>query len=105
VTERTADQLIKRPVVSEKSYQAMADGRYTFRCLLNAEKVEIKHAIEAAFADQKVTVVSVNTMRVRGKERQRSRGSRRIIGHSPHWKKAIVQLAPGQKIAGFFEDV
>jgi large subunit ribosomal protein L23 len=102
---RSPDQLLQRPVISEKSYAAMADGKYIFRCYPYANKIEIKRAVEEAFADQKVTVVAVNTLNVRGKERQRSRGQKRINGHSPNWKKAIVTLAPGQKIKDLFEGV
>jgi large subunit ribosomal protein L23 len=102
---RTADQLLTRPVVSEKSYAAMAQGRYVFRCRADANKIEIKQAVEEAFAAQKITVVAVNTLSVRGKVRQRSRGRKRIVGHSPDWKKAIVTLAPGQRIEGLFEGV
>jgi large subunit ribosomal protein L23 len=102
---RSPDQVLVRPVISEKSYAAMAAGRYVFRCRLDANKIQIARAVEEAFSDQKVTVVAVNTLRVRGKTRQRSRGSRRIVGHSPNWKKAIVTLAPGQRIKDLFEGV
>lgn len=105
MSERTPDVILRRPVVSEKSYAAMAAGRYIFRCAPGAGKVEIRRAIEAAFAEQKVTVLAVNTINVRGKSRRRSRGRSRVNGRAPHWKKAIVTLAPGQKISGFFEDV
>ena len=83
----------------------MANGRYVFRCRPDANKIEIKRAVEEAFASQKITVIAVNTLNVRGKMRQRSRGRRRIVGHSPDWKKAIVTLAPGQRIEGLFEGV
>ena len=102
---RSPDEVLIRPVISEKSYAAMANGRYVFRCRLGANKIEIARAVEEAFADQKVTVVAVNTLRVRGKTRQRRRGSRSIIGHSPNWKKAIVTLGPGQRIKDLFEGV
>ena len=105
MSHKAPDRVIKRPVVSEKSYAAMADGRYVFRCALDANKIEIKRAVEEAFSDQKITVLAVNTLRVRGKERLRSRGGRRIAGRSPDWKKAIVTLAPGQKIDDFFGSV
>jgi large subunit ribosomal protein L23 len=97
--------ILRRPVVSEKSYAAMAEGRYVFRCAARATKVEIKLAVEEAFAEQKIEVVSVNTLNVRGKQRLRSRGRTRIVGKSPDWKKAIVTLAPGQKIEGLFEGI
>ena len=102
---RTAEQAVLGPVVSEKSYGAMASGRYAFRCAPWATKVEIGRAVEELFAAQKITVVAVNTLRVHGKTRRRSRGRSRVIGHSPDWKKAVVTLAPGQKIDGLFEGV
>jgi large subunit ribosomal protein L23 len=105
VSARSFDQILLRPVVSEKSYAGMAAGRYVFRCHPDADKVEIRRAVEEAFADQKINVIDVNTIAVRGKTRQRSRGRNRFLGNSPSWKKAIVTLAPGQKIEGLFEGV
>jgi len=105
VSARSFEQVLLRPVVSEKSYAGMAQGRYVFRCHPDADKVEIRRAIEEAFADQKITVVSVNTVAVRGKTRQRSRGRNRFLGDSASWKKAVVTLGPGQKIEGLFEGV
>ena len=102
---RTSDMIVIRPVVSEKSYAAMAAGRYVFRCRPDANKIEIKKAIEDLFSDQKIEVVAVNTVNVRGKQRLRSRGRTRVEGKSPDWKKAIVTLAPGQSIKGLFEGV
>jgi len=105
MTQRSPEQVLLRPVVSEKSYASMANGKYVFRCYPHATKVEIKRAVEEAFASQKIVVVAVNTINVRGKERLRSRGRQRVTGRSPDWKKAIVTLAPGQKIEGLFEGV
>ena len=105
MTQRSPDQVLVRPVVSEKSYASMANGKYVFRCYRDASKVEIKRAVEEAFSSQKIIVVQVNTINVRGKQRLRSRGRQRILGRSPDWKKAIVTLAPGQKIEGLFEGV
>ncbi len=102
---RSFEQVLIRPVVSEKSYAAMANGRYVFRCHPSANKIEIRRAVEEAFADQKISVISVNTIVVRGKVRQRSRGRSRVSGSSTGWKKAVVTLAPGQKIEGLFEGV
>ncbi|MBV8528620.1 MAG: 50S ribosomal protein L23 [Candidatus Dormibacteraeota bacterium] len=99
------DQILLRPVVSEKSYAGMAQGKYVFRCHPAADKVSIRRAVEEAFADQKITVVAVNTVKVTGKTRRRARGQTRFTGHSPSWKKAIVTLGPGQKIEGLFEGV
>ena len=102
---RSPDVLLTRPVVSEKSYAGMAEGRYVFRCRPDANKIEIKKAVEDLFADQKIEVTAVNTVNVRGKSRLRSRGRTRVEGKSPDWKKAIVTLAPGQSIKGLFEGV
>ena len=99
------ESVLLRPVVSEKSYAAMASGRYVFRCHPRATKVDIRRAFEEAFSGQKITVVDVNTVTVRGKERRRSRGRARVSGRSPSWKKAIITLGPGQKIEGLFEGV
>jgi len=105
MSAKSFDQILVRPVVSEKSYAAMAQGKYVFRCHPGADKVSIRRAVEEAFADQKIKVVAVNTVRVTGKTRRRARGQTRFTGHSPSWKKAIVTLAPGQKIEGLFEGV
>ena len=102
---RSFEQVLVLPVVSEKSYASMATGRYVFRCHPSATKIEIRRALEEAFADQKITVVEVNTINVRGKTRKRSRGQTRVTGKSPDWKKAIVTLGEGQKIEGLFEGV
>lgn len=105
MSAKSFEQVVIRPVVSEKSYAAMAVGRYVFRCHPDADKVQIRRAVEEAFADQKIQVIDVNTVNVRGKVRQRSRGRTRFTGNSTTWKKAIVTLAPGQKIEGLFEGV
>ena len=99
------EQVLVLPVISEKSYASMASGRYVFRCHPSATKIQIRRAIEEAFVDQKITVVEVNTINVRGKSRRRSRGQTRVIGKSPDWKKAIVTFGEGQKIEGLFEGV
>lgn len=106
---RHFDMILVRPVISEKSYDAIGKmNKYTFRCPTDATKVEIKKAVEEAFGEQKggITVISVNTIRVRGKVRNRTMRGRqkRITGRSPSWKKAVVTLAPGQKIEGLFAE-
>ena len=93
---RSPDEVLLKPLISEKSYAAMAYGKYTFDVHPSANKVEIAHAVEEAFD---VKVVAVNTMTVQGKERRR-RNSR---GFDPKRKKAIVTLAPGQTIGRLFE--
>ena len=102
---RTFEQVVVRPVISEKSYTAMSQGRYVFRCHPRATKIDIKRAVEEAFAKEKITVVAVNTITMRGKVRQRSRKGSRVVGRSPKWKKAVVTLAAGQKIDKMYEGV
>ncbi len=102
---RDARSVVLRPVVSEKSYAQYDQQVYTFIVASDANKIEIKQAVEDLFSDQKIEVVAVNTINVRGKVRQRSRGRTRVEGRSPDWKKAIVTLAEGQSIKGLFEGV
>ncbi len=87
-------QIIVEPVISEKSYALMAEGRYTFRVNDRAHKTQIRHAVEEIFG---VSVVEVRTSRVRSKPKRRGQHSGRTRG----WKKAIVQLAPGENIELF----
>lgn len=86
--------IILRPIVSEKSTGLMQQGKYTFAVRMDANKSQIKDAIEEIF---KVNVVDVNTMRNHGKVRRMGR----YVGRRPDWKKAIVQLAEGQSIKVF----
>jgi large subunit ribosomal protein L23 len=87
-------QVLIRPVVSEKSYALMADGKYTFRVHERAHKTQIAQAVEEIF---NVKVRSVRTAKVRAKPKRRGLTS----GKSRAWKKAIVQLSPGQRIELF----
>ena len=87
-------QVILEPVVSEKSYALMADGKYTFRVDERAHKTQIARAVEEIF---EVRVRAVRTAKVRSKPKRRGLHS----GHTRSWKKAIVQLAPGDRIELF----
>ena len=87
-------QVILEPVVSEKSYALMADGKYTFRVDDRAHKTQIRHAVEEIFS---VAVVEVHTIKVRAKPKRRGVHN----GRTRSWKKAIVKLAPGQRIELF----
>jgi large subunit ribosomal protein L23 len=100
----TASEIILRPVVSEKSIDQSAKGRYTFRVHPDANKIQIKAAIEELYATDKVTVVSVNVLTTKAKEKSRGTKRGRIKGFTSPWRKAIVTLAAGQKIQ-FFEGV
>jgi large subunit ribosomal protein L23 len=85
-------QVLRKPHVTEKSSDDMAmRNTYHFRVPVDANKVEIRQAIERIF---EVKVLSVNTLRNRPKSRRRGW----IAGQTPSWKKAMVKLADGQSI-------
>ena len=86
--------VVIRSVISEKSYALIAEGKYTFRVADRAHKTQIAHAVEQIFG---VSVVAVRTSRVRSKPKRR--GLHR--GKTRGWKKAIVELAPGDQIELF----
>jgi large subunit ribosomal protein L23 len=87
-------QIIVRPVVSEKSYALIAEGKYTFRVHDRAHKLQIAQAVEEIFD---VKVKTVRTSKVKSKPKRRGLQS----GRSRSWKKAVVQLAPGERIELF----
>ena len=89
--------IIKKPVLTEKSYDAMAEKKYTFEVAIGANKTEIKYAIEAVFPGVKVE--SVNTMRTIGKMKRQGRTQ----GRTPEVKKAYVTLTEDSKTIEFFE--
>ena len=100
----TAPEVILRPIISEKSMDESQRGKYTFAVHDDANKIQIKAAIEELYAKEKVTVVSVNVLTTKAKEKRRGTRRGRISGYTTPWRKAIVTLAPGQKIE-FFEGV
>ena len=100
----TAPEIIIRPVVSEKSIDESGRGKYTFAVHKDANKIQIKAAIEELYAKEKVTVVGVNVLTTKAKEKRRGTRRGRISGYTTPWRKAIVTLAAGQKIE-FFEGV
>ena len=89
--------IIKRPIVTEKSNRLMEQNKYCFAVDPKVNKHQIKQAVEEIF---KVKVVAVNTMRMQGKIKRLGRSE----GKRPDWKKAVVTLAPGNRIQ-FFEGV
>jgi len=89
-----ASQVVIRPVVSEKSYVLATADRYTFRVHADAHKTQIKQAVEQLFD---VNVVEVRTLSVKSKPKRRGYTS----GRTRAWKKAIVQVRPGQSIPIF----
>ena len=100
----TAPEIILRPVISEKSIDESGRGKYTFAVSDRANKIQIKAAVEELYAKEKVTVVGVNVLTTKAKEKRRGTRRGRISGYTTPWRKAIVTLAPGQKIE-FFEGV
>ena len=89
--------VLRRPLVTEKNTILQAQNKYAFEVAKEANKPQIKQAVEKAF---KVKVTTVNVTKVSGKMR---RVGRRLVLTRP-WKKAIVTLRPGDKIE-FFEGV
>jgi large subunit ribosomal protein L23 len=96
-----ASQVVLRPVISEKSMDETQRNKYTFAVHDDANKLMIKSAVEELF---KVTVVDVNVLNTKAKEKSRNRKRGRIQGFTSPWKKAIVTVASGDKIE-FFEGV
>ena len=92
----TAQDIVIRPVITEKSMLGAAEKKYTFEVAKTANKIEIAKAVEELF---KVKVAKVNTVNVRGQLRRQGRSQ----GYTPSWKKAYVTLTPDSKKIEFFE--
>ena len=80
-----AEEVIVRPIITEKSSMDMQEGKYTFEVNKKATKVEIANAVEKLF---EVKVLNVNTMNVKGKEKRVGVH----VGKTSDWKKAIVTI-------------
>jgi large subunit ribosomal protein L23 len=92
-------QVLKRPILTEKSDYQRDDNQYVFEVERQANKLQIKEAVEILFD---VEVLAVNTMIMKPKRR---RMGRKMITTRPAWKRAVVTLAPGERIQEFFEGV
>ena len=90
-----ARDILVRPLITERTTQLMAEGKYVFGVAKAANKIEIAKAVSEIF---KVKVAKVNTVNVIGKTKRMGRTQ----GKRPDYKKAIVKLAPGETIE-FFE--
>ena len=88
------DEVLIAPVVSEKSYSLIEDGKYSFRVHPDAHKTQVRQAVEELF-DVRVESVNVSYVRPKPKRRGLTRGKK------PGWKKAIVQLRQGDSIEIF----
>ncbi|MDR1753866.1 MAG: 50S ribosomal protein L23 [Eubacterium sp.] len=95
--ERLPQDIVIRPIVTERSMDGLANMKYTFSVLKDANKIEIKKAIETLF--EGVKVAKVNTMNVRGQKRRQGRTE----GYTSSWKKAIVTLEKDSKTIEFFD--
>ena len=82
--------------ITEKSMDELQNGKYTFKVAKNANKIEIKKAVEALFG---VEVAKVNTLNVNGKAKRVGR----FEGRTSDWKKAVVTLTEDSKTIEFFE--
>ena len=91
-----AQDIIIRPIITEKSMEGIAMKRYTFRVADSANKIEIAKAVEELFG---VKVKKVNTIRVKGHLKRQGRTQ----GYTSDWKKAIVTLKEDSKTIEFFE--
>ena len=92
---KAPQDIILKPVITEKSMDELQNGKYTFKVAVDSNKSEIKKAVEALFD---VKVAKVNTISVKGKQKRMGRS----VGYRPDWKKAIVTLE-GDKTIEFFE--
>jgi large subunit ribosomal protein L23 len=90
---RDVEQVLLRPVVSEKSYALMDNGVYVFIVANDATKIEVRQAVEQLFG---VRVAKVNVMNRKGKVRHNRRTN--TVGHRPDRKRALVTLVGGDRI-------
>jgi large subunit ribosomal protein L23 len=86
-------QVLVRPLITEKGTMLSGQHKYPFEVRIDANKIQIKQAVEMAFS---VKVMAVNTLTVHGKTKRR--GKYRLPSTGRSWKKAIVTLQPGQEI-------
>jgi large subunit ribosomal protein L23 len=91
----TARDIIKRPIITERTTDLMSENKYVFEVDSKANKTAIKQAVEAIFD---VKVESVSTMNVKGKPKRMGR----YVGKRKDWKKAIVKLTEDSKALDFF---
>jgi len=97
-----AHEIIRRPLLTEKSYAGIQNKVYTFVVDKNANKIEIAKAVEEIFS---VNVARVNTMVVKGYEKTQNSKSGRSVGKTSDYKKAVVYLTEKSKPIAFFESL
>lgn len=91
-----AQDIVIRPIITEKAMREIAEKKYTFEVAKSATKIDIARAVEELF---KVKVDKVNTVHVRGQLRRQGRSE----GYTRSWKKAYVTLTKDSKTIEFFE--
>lgn len=96
---KIAQDIVIRPVITERSMGGIAQGKYTFEVARDANKIEIAQAVEELFPGTKVK--AVNTMRVSGKLKRMGKNQ----GYTRSWKKAVVTIKPDSKKIEFFESM
>ena len=89
---RTAQDIILKPIITEESMMGIMTKKYTFKVAKDANKIEIKKAVEVAFGKK---VASVRTANYDGKLKRQRRSD---AGRTAHWKKAYVKLANGETL-------
>ena len=94
---KTAYDIIVKPVITEQSMEATAEKKYVFQVAIDANKIEIKKAVEEIFG---VTVIKVTTINVNGKAK---RTGAYPMGKTASWKKAVVKLSADSKNIELFE--
>ena len=94
----TAQDIIIRPIVTEKTMDGVQAKKYTFEVAKNATKIDVARAVEELFG---VEVSKVNTLHVRGHLRRQGRSE----GYTREWKKAVVTLTEGSKTIEFFDSM
>lgn len=95
-------EIVKRPILTEKSYVGIQNKVYTFEVNKNANKIEIAKAVEELFG---VKVEKVNTILVKGHKKEQNTKSGRTVGKTSDYKKAIVTLKADSKPIAFFESL
>ncbi|WP_099204876.1 50S ribosomal protein L23 [Scatolibacter rhodanostii] len=95
---KTSQDIVIRPIITEKTMAGIADRKYTFEVDKSATKIEIAAAVKELFG---VNVSKVHTMHVRGQLRRQGRTE----GYTRSWKKAIVTLTENSKTIEFFESM
>ena len=93
---KTAYDIIIKPIITEQSMEATEEKKYVFQVATDANKIEIKKAVEEIFGDK---VEKVNTIRMDGKEKRMGVH----VGRRANWKKAMVKLTADSKTIEFFE--